>query len=81
MTMPHEVSRDLIFNPFFQCCYITVGSGTTALHNGACTYRYISKQIHYKTPFSHNGYIKSLETYENYICSVWKKTNFLAVLY
>jgi hypothetical protein len=23
--------------------------------------------MHYKTPFSHNGYIKSLEIYENYI--------------
>jgi hypothetical protein len=23
--------------------------------------------MHYKTPFSHNGYMKSLEVYENYI--------------
>ncbi len=23
--------------------------------------------MHYKTPFSHNGYMKSLEIYENYI--------------
>jgi hypothetical protein len=23
--------------------------------------------MHYKTPFSHNGYMKSLEFYENYI--------------
>jgi hypothetical protein len=46
------------------CCYITVDSATTALQNGACTYRYISKQMLYKTPFSH---MKSLEIYENYI--------------
>ncbi len=49
------------------CYYITVDSGTNALQNGACTYRCISKQMHYKTPFSHNGYMKSLEIYENYI--------------
>jgi hypothetical protein len=35
---------------FWMCCYITVDSGTTALQNGACTYRCISKQMHYKTP-------------------------------
>jgi hypothetical protein len=23
--------------------------------------------MHYKTPFSHNGYMKSMEFYENYI--------------
>jgi hypothetical protein len=44
-----------------------VDSATTALQNGACTYRCISKQIHYKTPFSDNSYMKSLEFYENYI--------------
>ncbi len=42
-------------------------SATTALQNGACTYRCISKQMHYKTPFSHNCYMKSLEFYKNYI--------------
>ncbi len=32
--------------------YITVGSATTALQNCACTYRCISKKMHYKThPF------------------------------
>jgi hypothetical protein len=49
------------------CCYITADSKTTALQNGACTYQYISKQMHYKTLFSHNGFIKNLEFYENYI--------------
>jgi hypothetical protein len=29
------------------CCYITVDSGTTALQNGACTYKCIYKQMHY----------------------------------
>ncbi len=42
-------------------------SATTTLQNGACTYRCISEQMHYKTPFSHKGYMKSLEIYENYI--------------
>jgi hypothetical protein len=50
-----------------RCCYITVDSATTAHQNGACTYRCISKQMHYKTPSSHNGYMKSLEFNENYI--------------
>jgi hypothetical protein len=50
-----------------RCCYITVDSATTALQNGACTYRCTSKQMHYKTPFSCKGYLKSLEFYENYI--------------
>jgi hypothetical protein len=45
--------------------YITVDSVTTKLHNGACTYRSIFKQMHYKTTFSHNGFMKSLEFYEN----------------
>jgi hypothetical protein len=35
--------------------------------NGACTYQCISNEMHYKRPFSHNGYMKSLELYENYI--------------
>jgi hypothetical protein len=47
--------------------YITVDSETTALQNGACTYRCISKPRHYKIPSSHNGYMKSLGFYENYI--------------
>ncbi len=50
-----------------RCCYITVDSATIALKNGAYTYQRISKQMHYKTPFSHNSYMKSLEVYENYI--------------
>jgi hypothetical protein len=36
-------------------------------------YRCISKQIHYKTPLSHNGYLKSLGIYENYITLSGKK--------
>jgi hypothetical protein len=44
-----------------------VDSATAALQNGACTHWCISKQMHYKTPFSHNSYMKSLEFYENYI--------------
>ncbi len=52
---------------FMQCCYITVDSTTTALQNGGCTYRCISKQMHFKTLLSPNGYMKSLEIYENYI--------------
>ncbi len=32
-----------------RCFYITVDSTTTALRKGDCTYRRISKQIHYKT--------------------------------
>jgi hypothetical protein len=50
-----------------RCCYRTVNSGTTVLQNGACTYRCIYKQMPYKTPISHNGNMKSLEIYENYI--------------
>jgi hypothetical protein len=38
-------------------------SETTALQNGAYTFQYISKQIHYKIPFSHNSYMKSLDLY------------------
>jgi hypothetical protein len=57
------------------CCYITVDSKTTALQNGACAYQYISKQMHYKTPFSHNGFIKSLEFYENYTSLFFMEKN------
>jgi hypothetical protein len=60
-----------------RCCYITVDSATTALQNGACTNQCISK--HYKTPFSHNSYMNFMTTTSLY--SVWKKTNFLAILY
>ncbi len=58
------------------CCYITLDSATTALQNSTFTSRCISKQMHYKTTFSHNGYMKSLAFYKNYITlvlSVWKK--------
>ncbi len=41
------------------CCYIKVDSATTALQNGDFTYRCMLKQMHYRTPFSHNGSIKS----------------------
>jgi hypothetical protein len=65
-----------------RCCYITVDSATTALQNGACTYRCISKQMHYKTPLSHNDYMKILEIYENYITlSCPEKKNFFTMLY
>jgi hypothetical protein len=57
-------------------------AATTALQNGACTYRCISKQMHYKTPFSHHGYMKSLEFYENYITLFCpEKKTFLTILY
>jgi hypothetical protein len=65
-----------------RCCYITVDSTTTALHNGACTYRCISKQMHYKTLLSPNGYMKSLEIYENYITlSCLEKNKLFTILY
>jgi hypothetical protein len=51
------------------------GSATIALQNGACTYQCISKQMHFKTPLSHNGYMKSLEFYENYITLFCLKKN------
>jgi hypothetical protein len=54
-------------NAFTRCCYITADSAITALQTGACKYRCISKQMQHKTPFSHNGYMKSLEIYENFI--------------
>jgi hypothetical protein len=38
--------------------------------------------MHYKTPFSHNGYVKSVKIYENYIkLSCLEKKNFLTILY
>jgi hypothetical protein len=38
--------------------------------------------MHYKTSFSHNGIIKNLEFYENYITLFcMEKTNFLTLLY
>ncbi len=52
---------------YYGCCYIIVYSAITALQNGACTKKCISKPMQYKTPFSHNGYMESLEIYENYI--------------
>ncbi len=47
-----------------------------------CTYRCIFKQMHYKTPFSRNGYEESMEFYENYITLFYlgKKT-FLTISY
>ncbi len=64
------------------CCYKTVDSSTTALQNGACTYQCISKQMHYKTPFSHNGYIKSLELYEKFITLFYlEKNKLFEILY
>ncbi len=67
----------------FRCCYITVNSGTTALQNGACTFRCISKQMHYKTLFSHRLNEKSGNLWKctsTSLCSVWKKTT-LTILY
>jgi hypothetical protein len=59
------------------CATIRKGQFTVLLHIGGfwnnctpkrcCHIRRISEQMHYKTPFSHNGYKKSLEIYENYI--------------
>jgi hypothetical protein len=49
-----------------KCCYITVDSAATALHNVACTYWCIAKQMHYKTSFSHKSYMNCLDFYENY---------------
>jgi hypothetical protein len=51
----------------FRCCYITLDYAATALQNGACTYRFIPKQTHYKIPLSHKGYMKSLWFSENHI--------------
>jgi hypothetical protein len=65
-----------LHTPILGCCYLTVDSATTALQNGACTYQFIYKQMHYKIPFSHNSYMKSLEFYENYITLFWRKKTF-----
>ncbi len=59
-----ELGQQAVLLCIVRCCYITVDSATTALQNDACAYRCISKQMHYKTPFSH---MKSMEIYENYI--------------
>ncbi len=45
---------------------LSVDSATTALRNGASTYRCISKQMHCKTPFSHKDCMKSLEFYSSW---------------
>ncbi len=63
----HELEAYFSASHYSGCYYITVAFATTALQNGAFTHRCISKQMHYKTPYSHNGYTKSLEFYENYI--------------
>ncbi len=52
------------------CCYITVDSATAALQKGASIHQ---ANALYKTPFSNNGYMKSLEIYENYITLFWKE--------
>ncbi len=48
---------------YFRCCYITVDFAITALQTGACTYRCISKQVHYKNPFQ--------------TTAIWKVWNFM----
>ncbi len=63
------------------CSYITVDSATTALQNGACTYWCISEQMHYETTFSHNGYMKSLDFYENYITLFCLQKKTLTILF
>ncbi len=61
----------------WRCCYITVDSGTTALQNGACIYRCISKQMHYKTPFSQRLFEKSGNLWKlHHSVPSGKKTNF-----
>ncbi len=63
------------------CCYITVDSSTTALQKSACTYQCISKQMHYKTPFSHNGYMKVWNFMKNTsLCSIWKNKTFWNII-
>jgi hypothetical protein len=60
--------------------YITVDFATTTLQNGACTYRCISKLLHYKPPFLQKGYIKSMEFYKTYITLFClEKTNLLTI--
>jgi hypothetical protein len=65
----------------FWYCYIMVDSAKTAILIGACTYQCISKQMHYKTPFSHYNYTKSLEFYENYTTLFCLKKELLTLLY
>ncbi len=74
--------RSFLLQENMWCCYITVDSATTALQNCARTYWCISKQMHYKTPFSHNCYTKSLEFYDNYIPLFWleKKKFFYSII-
>jgi hypothetical protein len=71
----HPKWLEMLHNGGF--CYITVDSARNTLQNGAARYQCISKQMHYKTSFSYNGYLKSLEFYVNYItlfCLTKKKT-------
>jgi hypothetical protein len=63
-----------------RCCYITVDSATTALQNSACTNRGISKRMYHKRPFSHNGFIKSLEFYENNISLFYLEKTFRDII-
>ncbi len=65
-----------------RCCYITTDSATTALQNGARTNGCISKQMHHKTSFSHNGFLKKVWNFvkTTSLCSVWKK-KLLEILY
>ncbi len=75
---PRWSSWLIIFMSVRRCCYITVDSATTALQNGACTYQYISLQMHYNAPFSHNGYTWKVWKFMKItsLCSVWKKQTF-----
>ena len=74
-----ELGQQAVLLCIVRCCYITVDSASTTLQNGACAYRCISKQMHYKTPFSH---MKSLEIYENYTTLFCLgKINFFTILY
>ncbi len=64
------------------CCYITVDPATTALQNGACTYQWISKQMHYKTPlFTQQLHEKSGILLKQLHSVLSGKKNFLAILY
>jgi len=49
----YTMGRSLFYIIYFRCCYITVNSETTALQNGACTYRCISN--HHSLPGRHAG--------------------------
>jgi len=48
MSCAHVFVLYRMLDIILRCCYITMYSVTTALKNGACTYRYISKQLHCK---------------------------------